>query len=568
MFFMLTTIAWSQSVINKDALKTLKIINEKTINTANEESSPAFVGDKVGIAFTNAPKSKNSESYFEIGFCTVNVDNTLHSIELCNKRINSEWHEGPMAYNPYQNSLLFTRSHKETKKIKGLETDTLYVSLRIMSADLNAAKPEVSPISLNVDRYSVCHPALLADGKTLIYASNKSGGFGNLDLYMAYFNGVEWTGSINLGPNINTAENEGFPSILNDSILIFASRKPGGYGNWDMYVSVLRNGVWEMPELLPTPFNSPFDDLGLIVRESGKSGYFASNRPGGKGKDDIYRFEALAPVFTTEPVVFATSSVSVLDKLTLNGIPNANLIITPLDVDINNFAMSGYNVDMLSGKDPGDLILKLTPKKGKSYPVIITDSLGMASFQLKKGQKYMVKTSAEGYAETSLIYDYSVFGPTFNMVMEPEDNKEPVEQENEMTNEVTVKEKTGLRIPTENGASVIFENIYYDYNSAVIQTGAASELDLLAKTMEDNPEMKVRLEAHTDCRGAAAYNLQLSINRANAARKYLVDLGINEDRIKIRGYGESNLRNECKDHVPCSESKHKFNRRTEVIIEN
>nr|HMU02415.1 OmpA family protein [Saprospiraceae bacterium] len=123
-------------------------------------------------------------------------------------------------------------------------------------------------------------------------------------------------------------------------------------------------------------------------------------------------------------------------------------------------------------------------------------------------------------------------------------------------------------IPTEKGAVVVFENIYYEYNSANIIKGAAKELDALASVMQTNEDMNVRLEAHTDSRGSTEYNLQLSINRAEAARKYLTDLGIDEDRISIKGFGESKLRNGCKDNVPCSEAKHRYNRRTEVVIEN
>ena len=559
----------TQSAINKDAIPSVKIYNEKSINTANLESSPAFVGDKIGFVYTDN-KSKIfdkdiDEPYFELGYSTVNQDNSLQGRQIYNKRINSDLHEGPMSYDAHQNKLFFTRSHKETRKIKGIETDTFY--LRIMSADLNIAKPEVSPINLNVQNYSVCHPALTADGKTMIYASNKKGGMGGMDLYMAYFNGEEWTGSINIGSKINTEYNEIFPNILNDSILIFASNRTGGQGELDMYVSVLRNGSWDTPEILPAPLNSPFDDLGLIVRENGKSGYFASNRPGGNGKDDIYRFESALSVFSAEPVLMATTTVTILDKLTLEGIGFAKITLTPLDIDINNFTLSSYNVDMLSGRDPGDLILKLTPKKGKSYPEITTDSFGITTFQLKKAQKYLIKTSAPGYVETSLIYDYSIFGSAFNMVLEPEGEEDMTEVGGPAPEVKDQVDPTSVNVPLEAGTVLVFDNIYYEYNSSVILRGAAEELDALARLMLLNPEVKVRLESHTDSRGAAPYNLQLSLDRANAARQYLTNLGVDEDRITIRGYGESKLRNECTDNVPCSESKHRYNRRTEVVIE-
>ncbi len=566
----ISCVGFGQSIINPDAVKKVKIYNEKAINTANLESSPAFVGDKIGFVFTDN-KGKNfdkeiDESYFDLAYSTVNQDNSLQIKEIYNKLINSALHEGPMVYNAHQNKLFFTRSHKETRKEKGLETDTFY--LRLMSADLNIAKPIVVPLNLNVDNYSVCHPALNSDGNTMIYSSNKNGGYGGMDLYIAYFDGKEWVGSINAGPYVNTLSNEVFPTMMNDSVLIFASNRPEGLGGLDMYVSTLRNGSWDKPELLPAPFNSTFDDLGLIVRENEKSGYFASNRPGGKGKDDIYRFESGSPLFTSEPEIMVVSTVTILDKLSLEGIGYATISITPLDIDINSFMLSSYNVDLLSGRDPGDVILKLTPKKGKSYPEITTDSLGITSFQLKKGQKYLIKTSAPGFAATSLIYDYAIFGATFNMVMEPEDEENETSETGgpapEVIDQVDAK---NIKIPVQPGEKVIFDNIYYDYNSSLIRQGAAFELDELAGTMRLNPDINIILESHTDSRGVASYNLQLSINRAEAARKYLTDLGIDEDRITIKGYGESKLRNECADNVPCSDAKHKFNRRTEVVIQ-
>ena len=561
---------YSQTPVNKAAVPGIKIFNEKNINTANLESSPAFVGDKIAFVYTDV-KGKFfdqmiDEPFFELGYSMIDQGNELVSRQIYNKRINSELHEGPMAYDAHTNTLYFTRSHKETRKVKGLETDTFY--LRIMSADLNAAKPTVAPINLNVDRFSVCHPALSTSGKTIFYSSNKPGGEGKMDLYVAYNNGDEWTGSITSGNSINTSSNEAFPYVYNDSLLIFASDRPGGPGGWDLYISALKNGSWSDAELLPAPFNSPFDDLGLIIRQNGKSGYFASNRPGGHGKDDIYRFQSELPVFGDDASEMVRTEIRVLDKLTLEPISKTKITLTPLAIDINNFTLSSYNVDMLSGRDPGDLVLKLSPKKGQSFPTFTTDDQGLSAFQIKKSQKYLVKMQAEGYNGASLIYDFNEFGSSFNMVLEPESTSTPEETEG---SETVISDQDNntevINVPMEPGAVLVLESIYYDYNSSYIQPGAAKELDHLAQAMTENPNMKIRLESHTDSRGAAAYNLQLSIDRANAARNYLTQLGIDEDRITIRGYGESKLRNKCTDNVPCTEANHKYNRRTEVVIE-
>lgn len=552
-------------MVNKNAVKSARIINEKQINTANLETSPAFIGDKIGLVYTTT-KSKLfdkeiNEAFFELSLADVNSDNSLTSPKPLNKKYNSELHEGPMGYDINLNKLYFTRSLKEKRIVKNVETDTTY--LRIMEADFNVANPEVKPLNIVTGKYSVCHPTLTPDGKTMIFASNMPGGFGGYDLYMTYYDGQEWTGIINLGPRINTSSHEVFPFLLNNSILIFSSPRSNGMGGLDLYVSELNSGSWTSSELLPAPFNSTYDDLGMIVRENRKSGYFASNRPGGSGKDDIYRFETDIPLFGPEEKKPLKVTTHILDKLSLEAVPNVKFSVTPLEIDINDFALSSYNVDMLSGRNPGDIVLKLTPKKGTKIQNIIAEKDGTVRFLANKGQKYLISALADGYENLSLIFDYDLFGDDFNMVIEPTSDlvdETPVDTLN-------IQKNATINIPVEPGKSIVFDQIFYDYNSSSIKSGAALELDALASAMLSKPEMKIRLESHTDSRGAGPYNLQLSISRAEAARSYLVNLGVTSDRIKIRGWGETKLRNKCTDKVPCKETDHAFNRRTEVFVE-
>lgn len=570
------------SVINKDAVKTIKIYNEKEINTANLESSPAFMGDKVAFLYTDSKGKlfdpKIDESFFQIGYSDVGINNQLISKIPYHKKINSPSHEGPMSYDLQQNKMFLTRSVKEKIKSGNAEKDTFF--LRILTADLNLSKPDVEPISINVKNYHICHPTLSTDGKKMIFSSSKPNGNGKMDLYSAYFDGKSWVGMIGLGDHINTASNEVFPFFLNDSILIFASDRSGGLGGLDIYVSMLKNGEWTRAEILPSPINSSYDDLGLILRENLKSGYFASNRPGGQGKDDIYRMESSAPIFGKDENIMVSTYLTVMDKLTLEPLEKVNVKLTPLAVDINQYTMSGYNVDMLSGRDPGELVLKLSPKKGQAFPAFETDAEGKATIMLKKDQKYLVNLEADGFNPITVIYDYNAFGEVFNMVMEPADNEENGEDEGdsdveEMQKNVTnpslkeitknEQEKNGIE-NKKAGDVIIFENIYFDYNSSNVAPDAVSELDILSQVMLKKPTLKIRVESHTDSRGTPSYNMQLSIKRAEAVRSYLVSKGANELNIEIKGFGESKPRNHCKDNIACKEVDHKYNRRTEIVI--
>lgn len=562
--------ASAQSIINKDVIKNVRIYNELAVNTANMESSPAFIGDKLAFVYTESKGKffdKNiDQSYFQLGFSIVNPDNSLQPMQPYGKKINSEYHEGPMSYDLAQNKMYFTRTHQEKRIRKNIETDTFY--LKIFSADLNLSNPIVKSVNMNIDNYSICHPALSRNGKTMIFSSNQPGGSGKMDLYIAYADGENWTGVMNIGNTINTAYNEVFPNLVNDSLLVFASDRPNGLGGLDLYVSKLENGAWTDPELLPSPFNSAYDDLGLIVRENLRSGYFASNRQGGLGNDDIYRFESDAPIFGDDKSEIVTTRIRVIDKLSLEPITNASLVLTPLAIDVNNFTMSSYNIDMLSGKDPGDLILKLSPKKGQSFPALYTRSDGFATFQIKKTQNYLIQFSADGYNTLNFIYDYTAHGNNVNIVLEPSDDNldEMTEEDTDTDTNTDTFQADSLFAQKTSGDIVVLDNIYFGYNSSILDTNFTPELNALYKAMKDNVKMKISINAHTDSRGTADYNMQLSIRRANAVRDFLSTGGIDENRIQIRGLGESMLRNKCKDNVPCTEEEHRYNRRTEIII--
>jgi outer membrane protein OmpA-like peptidoglycan-associated protein len=125
-----------------------------------------------------------------------------------------------------------------------------------------------------------------------------------------------------------------------------------------------------------------------------------------------------------------------------------------------------------------------------------------------------------------------------------------------------------LREPIREGTIIVLENIYYDFNKSAIRKGAASDLEALAKLMQRYPSMQIELGAHTDSRGTASYNLELSDRRAAAAKAFLVQRGIAGERIRTVGYGESQPRNHCLDGVECTEEEYLLNRRTEVKILN
>ncbi len=553
-----------QQILRQKVMKKAVITNEQAINSPNMESSPCFAGDKIVYVFTG-PKGKiwdsqTGDAFFDLGYAKVHEENSLSEKGMFDNNINSPYHEGPACYHDAENTLYFTRTFKEKKGPGNSTSDTFY--LRIMAASLNQAKAEVRPVPLAAQAYSVCHPTLNSSGKTMIFSSNQAGGYGKMDLYAAYYNGSEWGGVISLGPAINGPGNEVFPTLVNDSLLFFTSDRPGGAGGLDLYVSRLEQGIWSAPEMLAPPFNSPYDDLSFIVRDNGRSGYFASNRPGGLGKDDVYRWETKESIFPMAEGEAVDVHFFTLDKLSLDPLPGAEIRITPLTSDLNQFTLSEYNLQLLEGDSGGELILRLSPQKSKEQKILLAGEEGNTIARLSTQRQYLISIHKDGYAETRMLFDRQVIGDTVHVLMEPSEGDQQV-----IADEMTESAEPDDEISAVAGGTVlVMDQIYYDYNSSNIIPGAAHELDTLATWLKEHASKRIRLVAHTDSRGSSAYNMQLSIDRAGAARAYLREAGIDEQRIEIRGMGESALRNHCKNGVACTEKQHRFNRRTEVIL--
>jgi outer membrane protein OmpA-like peptidoglycan-associated protein len=553
-----------QQILRQKVMKKAIITNEQSINSPNMESSPCFAGDKIVYVFTG-PKGKiwdtqTGDAFFDLGFAKVHEENSLSEKGMFDNNINSPYHEGPACYHDAENMLYFTRTFKEKKGPGSGASDTFY--LRIMTASLNQAKAEVRPLPLVAHAYSVCHPTINSSGKTLIFSSNQAGGIGKMDLYAAYFDGTEWGGVISLGNAINSPYNEIFPTLVNDSLLFFTSDRPGGVGGLDLYVSRLEQGIWSAPEVLAPPFNSPYDDLSFIVRSNGRSGYFASNRPGGLGKDDIYSWETKESILPLGEAEAVDVHFFTLDKLSLDPVPNAEIRITSLTSDLNQFTLSEYNLQLLDGDSGGELILRLFPQKSKEQKILSVDQDGKSSTRLSAQRQYLISIQKDGYAETRMLYDRQVVGDTVHILMEPSEADQQLNSENSEEAE----EANDELVEAEGGTVLVMDQIYYDYNSSSIVPGAAHELDTLAAWLRAHATKRIRLVSHTDSRGSSAYNMQLSIDRAGAARTYLSEAGIDEQRIEIRGMGENALRNQCKNGVACTEKQHRFNRRTEVVL--
>lgn len=476
---------------------------EKTgISTPASDFGPAFVrGELWYSTYTLQPtqrqRKKKGVEYYELFASPVDGQGELQSgksLQLDDQR--AGYNAGPVSFCESTRELFVTVNNYEDPLVENIVFQEANLPLRILILqEAGAAWTPAGEFPFNNQTYSVGHPAVSVTGDTIIFTSDKPGGIGGTDLYMAVRKNGKWSDMKNLGAGINTKGDEMFPYLHKGKYLFFASDGiPGGQGGLDIYYCELTEGGFGTPVNLEQ-VNSPADDFGLVVHSGEEIGYFTSQREGGMGSDDIYkvRFEGNYDL-----------ELLVVDKATLAPIPNVK-------VDFND---------------------------GKT---LFTDSEGVIRRDLEKSTAYTATTDMEEYMNESVAFNTGEYPYG------------------------TIKKTLSIE-KVEVGQKFVMENIYYDFDKWDILPESAVELDKLVKIMKDNPKWKVELGSHTDSRGTFEYNDWLSQKRSDSAVGYIISKGIDQERIIAKGYGERQLVNECADDVPCSEEKHRQNRRTEFTI--
>jgi outer membrane protein OmpA-like peptidoglycan-associated protein len=299
-----------------------KVENVKELNSEFDDFCPAYQG-KGKLVFTSsrdksvvAPRTdaRTGNPFTELFVATVNEKGELQysygKPEKFAKKLNHKYHDGPACFSADGKQIYLTRSSQEGKGADDIIRPKIY---KADGSDQSWANP--IPLPFNDNDYSVAHPSLSPDGKSLYFASNMPGGFGGYDLYVSYLVNDRWEPPLNLGPSVNTEGNEVFPFIHADSSLYFASDGLAGMGGLDIYRVEQLYGYWQTPTNLGYPVNSNADDFGMILNERKTHGYFSSSREGGSGGDDIYSFKKLS--FSVEVIVF--------DQVTQTILPNADV---------------------------------------------------------------------------------------------------------------------------------------------------------------------------------------------------------------------------------------------------
>lgn len=529
--------ASAQKSFLEDYSDKIKVSNQKNINSEGTDFAPSYWTDY--IVFSSSKRKQRffdpntNEAFFDLYLAGINKNNELERSAQLSKVLNTKFHEATSCFSKDDQHIFFSRMDDEGM-MNIYESD--YVDGEWIDAEVS---------SLNELESQSMHPSISSDGLTIVFSSDRPGGYGLMDLYYSTFDGNEWSEPMNLGEDINTPGNEVFPFLGQDNFLFFSSDGYKKSSDLDIYKVAYSADGFQKPIVLPSPINSKYDDLSIILDFEGHNGFFSSNRPGGKGKDDIYNIISEESIYGYGEESYNTINIFTKSKETERILSDVIIRYRHLE-EGETFLFDKTLFDI--SNDP--------------YDSIYVDNKGRAQIKLKNGY-----TIIEAESPDTEKWQVAVTNKLENKKLDiflAQKEKIQIEEEIEPKKPKALKD-TELNI----GMVLVFDNIYYDYNSHTLQKGATIELDELTEAMLTNQNLKIQLSSHTDSRGEDDYNLLLSEKRAITAKQYLMDRGIKPNRISTIGYGEKKLRNHCKDGVFCREEEHLFNRRTEVkILEN
>ncbi len=517
-------------------------------NTEHSDFGPAYTSE--GIVFASARPSKGlfkpKYSWDNSNFLDMFTLDEKGEVVKIQRGINTRYHEGPATFFDNDSKVIFTRNNFH--KGKSGESEDGVTKLKLYYAEKSKnGKKWCPPVELpfNSDDYSVGHPTVSKDGKTLFFASDMPGGEGGSDIYKSTWNGEKWNKAENLGSIINTPGNEFFPFVHQDDILYYASEGMPGLGGLDIYSISLKNPV--IPVNLGYPINTNKDDFGIILSDDGRSGYLSSNREDGIGHDDIYSFEKY----------FYNIKVKLV---------NADTKL-PIEASIVG-EIAGQNKRLIDENSTSEASFRIL--RGPSISLNVT----------KKGYEGITK-SVETVNLPKILEDDYVIELPLKPITEPDKElfEDVIIVENNGINTQIISDKERLvlyngtfdRLKSdlkESGISVgkvlKIRNIYYDFDQYDIRADAAIELDHIVSILKTYLNLKVNLSAHTDVRGTIKYNDVLANNRVKEAKDYLIEQGISDHRVLINSFGKKNLFIEC--NKQCNEDMHQSNRRTEISL--
>jgi len=603
-------------------------IKNIAINTSHSEFGALVLGDNLVFA---AVKKKpnlfdktykwNNESYLNIVEIKLkNINETDSIVNYFSKELKSPMHESNAVFTKDGKTMYFTRNNSNDGR-RGKNVDKIS-AIQIFKSELVDNKwINVKALPFNSPNYSVEHPALSNDEKTLYFASDMPGTLGSFDIFSVSINGSTYGTPINLGNKVNTVGREQFPFVSNDSKLYFSSNGHEGYGSLDIFVSDIKNNTFSEASNVGIPVNSGYDDFSYYIDSDNNEGYFSSNRPGGKGNDDIYSLTETKPLLIENCKQYIAGIITDVD--TKFALENANVSLkNAANLEIEKVSTTaegkfsftvecemGYSLFVtkenytensrslkISGEryktNDGSMTIRsievikkeeqIAQEQKKAADLIVAQQMKAAelvAIQQKKTNDAIAikeKKAADAIAkknnaielEAKKLADIAELKllKKEKLVADKKQKEAAAIKKKQKMDAIVAAEKDVIK--DKDRLIIKTDPIYFDYNMWYIRKDSKTILNRVVELMKKYPDMVVEIGSHTDNRGNAKFNLDLSQKRADATRTYILEQGVNKQRIFAKGYGESVQIVKCVPETSCNEEQHELNRRSEFVIKN
>lgn len=558
----------------------------KEINSEYEDYAPVVNEAETELVFTTRRKDGNmNENVFS--------DNKPWEDIFISTKENGKWTPAknigaPVTTLNHESTTALSRDGNTLLIYKDENNGDIYVTSRKADNEPWSAPEPLKGIN---STYAELASSLSTDGSTLYFSSDRPGGLGGLDIYVATKdNRGQWSKIRNLGPGINTQYDEDGPFIdYEGKTLYFSSKGRKTMGGYDIFKSTLidaKNNNWSEPENLGYPINTPDNDIYFVGSKDGKRGYYSSVRESGMGYSDIYRVDT--PDAAKKETIPVKLSVKIFDAATKQAIDAKVTLIpvtdkTPVSMTTTRVGSYDFSITAEEAKDYTLAVEKdgytsqssvlsivgasdkannptrtIELKKGTNEPPVVKKEKVPVKFSLKvvdAGTKQPVdaKVSLTSVKDNSVIAMTSTKAGAYDFTITAEGAKDyrlSVEKQgyifqNTNINIAGASEKANtvtrtveLRKPAA-GITQILHNIYFDFNKATFKQESYDELNKLESMMKQNSNMKLEIAGHTDSWGPDAYNKKLSLARASAVRAFLTSKGIDTKRVTAAGYGDT-----------------------------
>lgn len=519
-------------------------VNPSKILTFGQSFGVQYYKD--GIVYSSASPEKGGKrtdrqgrDFLSLYYSDLEEDE-IKNTRLFSEKLVFEYHVGAISFSPDNQTMYYTK----TVRVRGGDN-----KLKIFSVVFDG-KDWVDEVELNINSndYDNAHPAVTPDGKYLIFVSNRPGGYGGKDLWMAEIRPNRTLFGIrNLGPKINSFGDELFPFVSKDNVLYFSSDGHTGFGGLDLFKSEMSNGNWGTAKNLGQPFNSHKDDFGYVIDPNDSDRGFLSTNRVGDGSDVIFYVQSREK--EKEPAPPVVEMAPLQEEPTVEPEVVEELVAEEVKIDLSifpsnfrSYVLSTFNGNLVEGAT----VMLTDVNSGQTVGQARTDSKG--GFQIdipdnyrQEGQEFQVLVSKEEFKSIALPAN----------IMELTEISKGGFHISPIFKDVDLNEISGLIVP---------------YVGMDITSEGYSVLDQVAAYLINNPNVVIKLNGHTEARGAMIANLNNSQTVSEKAESYLVSKGVSSDNLIPRGYGERYLVNKCRRGKLCDDSEHLQNRRVEIVV--